>query len=106
MLDGNPLVLELTADDGAGSSADRSKAPVTAQARLGSKVVETLGASNTSEQGQSGTKPPDTKKTSAQPGRSDVYVYPESVKAEAQPTGSPLKHPTLLPSVVPEPALT
>src|SRR5262249_14102275 len=96
LVDGNTLVLELSAEDGAGS--DQSKAPAAAQARLSSKAVEMLAAGSAS--GAQATRPLDAKKTSAQPGSSDVYVYPESVKTETQPAGgSPLRQATLLRSV-------
>jgi len=97
MLDGNTLVLELASDDGAGSPAgDQPKASATAQVRLSTQGFAAPGNGN-GVAGQSGTKAPDTRKTSAQPGRSDVYVYPESVKTEAQPV--PTRQATLLHSV-------
>src|SRR5262249_21107937 len=99
MVDGNTLVLELSAEDGAGS--DQSKAPAAAQARLGNKAGEALGSASASgAQDKVAARPLDAKKASAQPSRSDVYVYPESVKAEAQPAGgSPSRQATLLPAV-------
>src|SRR5262249_4553549 len=66
MVDGNTLVLELSAEDGAGS--DRSKAPAAAQARLGNKAVETLAAGSASgAQDKVAARPLDAKKASAQP---------------------------------------
>jgi type IV pilus assembly protein PilQ len=92
MLDGNTLVLELSAEDGAASAADQSNAQATAQARLGRDLP--------ASQAQPANRPLDARKTSAASGRSDVYVYPESVKGEAQPaSGSPLRQATMLRSV-------
>jgi type IV pilus assembly protein PilQ len=92
MLDGNTLVLELSAEDGATSAADQSNATATAQARLNRDL--------STNQAQPGTRPLDARKTSAGSGRSDVYVYPESVKGDAQPvSGSPLRQATTLRSV-------
>jgi type IV pilus assembly protein PilQ len=100
MLDGNTLVLELSAEEGATSAADQANAPSAAQARLGSKGSENLGRDLSAGQAQPATRPLDARKTSAPAGRSDVYVYPESVKGEAQPTsGSPLRQATMLRSV-------
>src|SRR5215471_19174081 len=100
MLDGNTLVLELSAEDGAMSPAQQSNGTATAQARLASKGAEIAASRDLAAgQTQSGTRPLDARKTSATSGRSDVYVYPESVKSEAQPSGSPLRQATMLRSV-------
>src|SRR5215471_14552998 len=100
MLDGNTLVLELSAEDGAMSPAQQSNGTATAQARLASKGAEIAASRDLAAgQAQSGTRPLDARKTSATSGRSDVYVYPESVKSEAQPSGSPLRQATMLRSV-------
>jgi len=100
MLNGNTLVLELTAEDGA-TSVDQSKVAATAQARLDSKGVESaVGRDMSAGQAQPGTRPLDARKTSAASRRSDVYVYPESIKGDAQPaSGSPLRQATMLRSV-------
>jgi type IV pilus assembly protein PilQ len=101
MLDGNTLVLELSAEDGATPPAEQSNGTATAQARLASKGAEiAAGRDLAAGQAQSGTRPLDARKTSATSGRSDVYVYPESVKGDAQPaSGSPLRQATMLRSV-------
>src|SRR5215471_6980794 len=100
ILDGNTLVLELSAEDGAAAPAEQSNGTATAQARLASRGAEiAAGRDLAAGQAQSGTRPLDARKTSATSGRSDVYVYPESVKGEAQPSGSPLKQATMLRSV-------
>jgi type IV pilus assembly protein PilQ len=100
MLEGNTLVLELSAEDGGVSPVDGSKAPATEQARIANRPVQApAGGELSSGQAQSGARHMDTRKVSA-PGRSDVYVYPESVKTDAQPAGgSPLRQATLLRSV-------
>jgi len=100
ILDGNTLVLELSAEDVAAPPAEQSNGTATAQARLASRGAEiAAGRDLAAGQAQSGTRPLDARKTSATSGRSDVYVYPESVKGEAQPSGSPLKQATMLRSV-------